>query len=81
MIARAALAALLLPVATAAHESVTKDDEVKVQGALGQIGCEAKPEDIMEHEGGFEVMEAACADGNYFVVIDGAFEVKKKIKQ
>ena len=64
-----------------AHESATEAEQVEILKALQAEGCDAAGEDIVEHDGGFEVLEATCADGLYFVVLDGAFTVTKKIKQ
>ncbi|MEM0922340.1 MAG: hypothetical protein AAGI13_04805 [Pseudomonadota bacterium] len=63
-----------------AHDSATEAEQVEIVKSLADAGCTAKPEDMVEHDGGFEVLEAACTDGIYFLVLDGSFAITKKIK-
>lgn len=64
-----------------AHESPSAEDAGKIAEALASTGCSSETEDVMTHEGGFEVMLVTCEDGSYFMELNGAFEIVKKIKQ
>ena len=77
---RAVLLALLATTAFA-HDAPDDEDATKVIAALKEAGCSANAEDILTHDGGFEVFPATCTDGDYFIVVDGVFKITKKIKQ
>ncbi|MEM9371853.1 MAG: hypothetical protein AAGA26_11930 [Pseudomonadota bacterium] len=53
----------------------------RITDALGGMACEADPDDVIEHEGHYEVMLAICADGDFFIEFDGDLTVVKKIEQ
>lgn len=75
------LAAMLTSLPALAHETPTDDQMAKVEAALASIGCIADPADVVEHETHFEMIGAICDDGHYFIELNAAFEVVKKLKQ
>ena len=64
-----------------AHEPTTDAQKTAILKSLAEAGCSAKPENIIEHMGGFQALEADCADGTYTVMLDTKFAIFNKIKQ
>ncbi|MEM7238339.1 MAG: hypothetical protein AAF501_11025 [Pseudomonadota bacterium] len=64
-----------------AHDPPSTGETDAITDALAQIGCTADPDDVIEHEGNFEVMLAACDDGDFFIELSATFDVIMKIRQ
>ncbi|MEM7668921.1 MAG: hypothetical protein AAF317_07180 [Pseudomonadota bacterium] len=67
--------------AALAHDPPSTGEADAITKALAQIGCTAEPDDVIEHEGNFEVMLATCDDGDFFIELSATFDVIMKIKQ
>ena len=69
-IAAASAFALALPL-TAAAQEVSPDVVERIQSMLAEMQCEMDPGDIeLEDDGGYELDDVFCADGQYDIDLD-----------
>lgn len=80
-LAAASAFALTLPV-TAAAQEVSSDVVERIQSMLAEMQCEMDPSDIEpEDDGGYELDDVFCADGQYDIDLDADLNVTEKRKE
>ena len=77
LVAAAALAAQ----PALASEKPTAEETARIMETLAAMQCEMDEADIEKSAGGFELDDVFCADGQYDIDLDTAFEVVEKRKE
>jgi hypothetical protein len=77
MIAGAALA-LSVTAPLADDHKATPEEEAKIMALLADMQCEMDADDIEKEDGGFELDDVFCSDGQYDIDLDANFEVTNK---
>lgn len=76
-----ATAALMLLAAPAFAEA-TPEQIAAIDAKLAEMQCEVDPDNIeVEDDGGFDLDDVICADGQYDVVMDADLNVTEKRKE
>jgi hypothetical protein len=73
-------AAPALPLAVLAQE-VPADAVDRINELLAGMNCQMDPSDIESEDGGYELDDVMCADGQYDIDLDGNFEVTNRRKE
>lgn len=71
--------ALALP--ALADEKPSADDIAKINELLAGMQCEVDEDNIEKEDDGFELDDVFCADGQYDIDLNAAFEVVEKTKE
>ena len=79
MVLAAALAAGFGGAALA--QEVTADEQAKIMAALAEMKCEMDPADIEKADGGYELDDVFCADGQYDIDLNADLEVTNRRKE
>jgi hypothetical protein len=75
----AAAVAVGLLGAPAFADEVTAEEQEKIMALLADMKCEMDEADIeKEDDGGFELDDVFCSDGQYDIDLDANFEVTNK---
>ena len=76
-------AALALMAAPALAETkATADQIAQINTLLASMTCEIDPDNIeVEAEGGFDLDDVICADGQYDITLDAAYAVLERRKE
>ena len=76
------LATLALAAGAAAALAQASDEEQqRIDAALAAMQCEVDPRNVEVEPGGFVLDDVICADGQYDMVLDKAFEVRERRKE
>ncbi|KMK65542.1 PepSY domain-containing protein [Puniceibacterium sp. IMCC21224] len=81
---RKSLTALVLiaPVAVfAADDAVSAEVQEQIVSMLADMQCEMDVDDIEADDGGYELDDVYCADGQYDINLDGDLKVTNKRKE
>ncbi|MGF1658091.1 MAG: PepSY domain-containing protein [Rubrimonas sp.] len=73
-----ALMACALP---AAAQEITEEETARIMALLAEMQCEMDADDIEREDGGFELDDVFCADGQYDIELDSDFAVVEKRKE
>lgn len=77
-----AAAALALALPALADDKPTEAEIARINEVLAAIQCEVSADDIeKEDDGGFELDDVYCADGQYDMEMNAAFEITEKRKE
>lgn len=74
---------LLIPLAASAQDhTVPADIQDKIITLLGDMQCEIDPGNIeAEDDGGYELDDVFCADGQYDIDLDAELQITNKKKE
>ncbi len=75
-----AVAAALLA-APAFADDVSDEEVTRITALLTEMQCEMDPDEIEKEDGGYELDDVFCADGQYDIELDGEFNVVEKRKE
>nr|WP_258095024.1 PepSY domain-containing protein [Salipiger pentaromativorans] len=62
-------------------ETPTAEQTAKILAMLAEMQCEMDPDDIEMEDGGYELDDVYCADGQYDIDLDAALNVTNKRKE
>ena len=76
LILMAAIAALTMPLAAAAQDDDVSEEAVaRIDEVLAGMQCQMDPDDIeLTDEGGYDLDDVMCADGQYDIELNADFE-------
>jgi hypothetical protein len=74
-----ALAAMALPAAALAQ--ATDEQQAKIDEVLAGMQCEVDPANVEVGDGGFDLDDVICADGQYDVELDASYAVTERRKE
>lgn len=76
----AALAATSLPLVAAAQDAEVPEETVaRINEMLAGMNCQMDPSDIeMAEDGGYELDDVMCAEGQFDIELDENFEVTNR---
>ncbi len=81
---RMSLVAAFFVASFAAHaqdSAVPADVQEKILTLLGEMQCEMDPRNIEADDGGYELDDVFCADGQYDIDLDADLKVTNKRKE
>lgn len=65
-----------------AEEEATDEQVEKIMAFMDEIGCEMDPDDIeVEDEGGFDLDDVQCPDGQYDIALDAEYQETGRRKE
>lgn len=76
-----AIAATTLTALPAAADTPSAAQTEQILAMLAEMQCEMDPDDIEMEDGGFELDDVYCADGQYDIDLDADLNVTNKRKE
>lgn len=76
-----ALLALVAAPAFAQDDAVDPAAVEQINAMLKEMSCEVDPTNIEKDDGGYELDDVFCADGQYDIKLDAAMAVTEKRKE
>ncbi|WP_145104278.1 PepSY domain-containing protein [Cereibacter sediminicola] len=73
--------AFVLAATTASAQEADEATVARINALLAEMQCEVDPVNIEADDGGWELDDVFCADGQYDIELDGNFEVTEKRKE
>ncbi|AXQ93851.1 PepSY domain-containing protein [Cereibacter azotoformans] len=73
--------ALVLAATTASAQEADEATVERINALLAEMQCEVDPVNIEADDGGWELDDVFCADGQYDIKLDANFEVTEKRKE
>lgn len=74
-------AAALMLIAVPALAEATAEQIAAIDAKLAEMQCEVDPDNIETEDGGFDLDDVICADGQYDIAMDANLEVTEKRKE
>ncbi|GGH50741.1 PepSY domain-containing protein [Frigidibacter albus] len=74
-------AAALVLLAAPAFAEATPEQIAAIDAKLAEMQCEVDPDNIEMEDGGFELDDAICIDGQYDIVMDADLNVTEQRKE
>jgi hypothetical protein len=74
-------AMLLLGMPTAVLAQATEEQQAGIDAALAKMQCEVDPANVEVQDAIFDLDDVICADGQYDIKMDAAFNVVEKRKE
>ncbi|ULB10075.1 PepSY domain-containing protein [Cereibacter azotoformans] len=73
--------ALVLAATTASAQEADEATVERINALLAEMQCEVDPVNIEADDGGWDLDDVFCADGQYDIKLDANFEVTEKRKE
>lgn len=74
-------AAALMLLAASAFAEATAEQIAAIDAKLAEMQCEVDPDNIEMEDGGFDLDDVICADGQYDIAMDADLNITEQRKE